>query len=874
METFSHGFERKNKANISAPEAKSNSEFSSQSSSSDEEFNSLTNQIRRRLSALAYKVQLRKDTFRDDESAQEIISIIEKRLKAKKEKEEKEDIEDKIPTRSQKGFLAVILALALLTIAHFTAALYCFTHPDPLEHPNTCLTGNCQRFSDSFKTAMDTDVNPCDDFYLHVCGQFIKDNPAISPMENVKPSFVDGIPYEYDGNHKLGMLLRPVKLYPANQVLPFYKSCIHQKRRDEDGYKPLVEFLAQIGLLEPRRNSTDIPNISRLIASTYKCTGRTFFIDVFETIHNYVAVGISKPPVEFKGVNSTIYADTMRKALKLMQKELRIRDDNELDIIVYVVMRFEAELYTLQSKSDNSASNNVPNIFGFPDNMDQYVRKPKRSSSWFQVPTGRFSWADFIDELFVKDSKDKEKPDFLFNYLYSILSQRDRINILFLEEFLTRTPFYTICRYFQWAIIKELNYDLTTELRGLMRKILPSKGLTDTERCFRSLFANLNVLAAERFIMDMEDFNDVDKKMSDVLNVIMTGLVNVTTKMPQEFHEWMLEKFSSFKVTDSLVRGVSKYISKFYTGLNISEKHYFRNVIQARKIKARNEINRIRKIPPFQDWPLGAFSLNEITMTSIQDENIHQKFLHVPFGGLYEPFVGNDLPILDFGGFGYWIVSFYMMYNTVADMLRYFASERAVHEPKAAVRGEKLMEMVFLPRLECIQEAYSTIELSELPGQKLNDRSHYISLQMFADALAVEVLTKVHALNEKNTDVFPKHQLLPQFEHYSHDKLLFHTIARQSCTSSAESILRYQMNNGPIPYHLRINGAFRLSPIFAKAWNCPENSFMNPISKCEFFGAYKPPATDWLRKAPPGLKHRRENADAQLISLEEILLED
>ncbi|CAG7823749.1 unnamed protein product, partial [Allacma fusca] len=99
--------------------------------------------------------------------------------------------------------------------------------------------------------------------------------------------------------------------------------------------------------------------------------GKMFLIDVNEVINNYITIGISKPQEEVKHPNPAVYAETVRKVYRIFAEDFHIRNEDELDHIIYRIMSFEAEVDMIQSKGAT-----IP-IFGFPNNMSKYMRLPK-----------------------------------------------------------------------------------------------------------------------------------------------------------------------------------------------------------------------------------------------------------------------------------------------------------------------------------------------------------------------------------------------------------------------------------------------------------------------------------------------------------------
>ena len=81
---------------------------------------------------------------------------------------------------------------------------------------------------------------------------------------------------------------------------------------------------------------------------------------------------MGKSDKEIESTNPQLYSKTVRKSFELLKNFLLIKDKDELETIVYQVVRFEAELFTLQGKGLSTR------VFGFPNNMDKYVKVPKK----------------------------------------------------------------------------------------------------------------------------------------------------------------------------------------------------------------------------------------------------------------------------------------------------------------------------------------------------------------------------------------------------------------------------------------------------------------------------------------------------------------
>ncbi|UMM37502.1 hypothetical protein L5515_009249 [Caenorhabditis briggsae] len=130
-------------------------------------------------------------------------------------------------------------------------------------------------------------------------------------------------------------------------------------------------------------------------------------------------------------------------------------------------------------------------------------------------------------------------------------------------------------------------------------------------------------------------------------------------------------------------------------------------------------------------------------------------------------------------------------------------------------------------RAQCLIDQYNNYDDPDY-GRNLNG-SMTID-EMAADQIGVELSWKTY-----NRVDFSLEPSIFGFEDEKPDKLFFHLTALNWCGPRPKRPLSYQQEQVHPTHSFRVNGVFRNMKSFAKAFNCPVGSPMNPENKCELF---------------------------------------
>ncbi|RLW00763.1 hypothetical protein DV515_00008641 [Chloebia gouldiae] len=165
--------------------------------------------------------------------------------------------------------IAVSLAL-LLSVAIVTLAIQYRRDPSH----STCLTDACVRVASKILEALDTEMDPCQDFYQYSCGGWIKRNPL--PNGRSKWSTFNSI---WDQNQAIMKHLLENATFNSSseaerKTQRYYLSCLKEQRIEELGSQPLMELIDKIGgwNITGSWNQTSFMEVLKSVSGTYRAT--------------------------------------------------------------------------------------------------------------------------------------------------------------------------------------------------------------------------------------------------------------------------------------------------------------------------------------------------------------------------------------------------------------------------------------------------------------------------------------------------------------------------------------------------------------------------------------------------------------------------
>ncbi|KAL1471714.1 hypothetical protein MTO96_023541 [Rhipicephalus appendiculatus] len=147
------------------------------------------------------------------------------------------------PRRVQRRSKATMIVIAVTTLLVGCGALLAFLMW-ARHHGTTayCSTADCLRHVRELKEAMDTSVNPCDDFYKYTCGSWKPKRNERSMVARMFDQMTDIAINEMEG---------PIDKAVVPKALDFFKSCAQPRDLTPADVKIFVDFKQHLGFYWP-----------------------------------------------------------------------------------------------------------------------------------------------------------------------------------------------------------------------------------------------------------------------------------------------------------------------------------------------------------------------------------------------------------------------------------------------------------------------------------------------------------------------------------------------------------------------------------------------------------------------------------------------
>ncbi|KAL1914725.1 uncharacterized protein VTP21DRAFT_7983 [Calcarisporiella thermophila] len=308
------------------------------------------------------------------------------------------------------------------------------------------------------------------------------------------------------------------------------------------------------------------------------------------------------------------------------------------------------------------------------------------------------------------------------------------------------------------------------------------------------------------------------------------GLAEMLENIRQEFifklpyHNWLDDRTraNALKIAQKLVF-MAGYPSKspdlmcpsdlqrYYAKFNVPKDDFLGTGVAGRTFKFTKFIQRLGNAPDRFSWEMASYAVNAYTHLGL----VH---IAIPSGIAQPPYFHSELPAyLNYGALG--------SIHEFDDQGRLFDQQGAVHDWWSEASSRQ-----FEKKAQCFVDQYSNFTISTPDGRAVAVDGRNTLGENIADnggTLQAYYAWK-RALKHARHD-----PLLPGLEHFTPEQLFFITWAGNACGFSTPARqLQEVLTNEHSPAVFRVNGVAMNSVEFARAWNCPLGSNMNPKRKC------------------------------------------
>ncbi len=648
-------------------------------------------------------------------------------------------------------------------------------------------------------SAIDTNVDPCVDFYQFSCGNWMKTNPIPSDQTRWTRSFSELL---LRNQYLLWKDLESASSAPKSplqkQYGDFYASCMDTSTIEKLGIEPIQGTWKQIAAL---KSIQDIPSLLSWLEN--RGTSDGFFEfgvsvdekDSSKQIAEADQGGISLPDRDYYIVDSPHFAEIRAAYVEHMKKMFVLAGDSP-DVAAKEaasVMEIETAMAKASmARVDRRDPEKVYHIYSVED---------------FQKLTPEFDWKPYFSTIGIGhfETLNVVAPDF-FKGLNALLASE---------------PLAAWKSYLRWQVLhgdaQSLSSAFYDENFRFFGQILAGQKEPQPrwKQCTSATDRALGEAVGQDWVK--ENFPPAAKTSMDKLVASLEkALADDMRDLP-----WMSDetrKAAEEKL--SMIRNKIGYPEKWrdYSSVKVNRNTFVENVEQVAVYRRNYDFAKLGKPVDEKEWGMTPPTVNAYY-------NASYNYINFPAGILQPPFFDFTIdPAVNFGGIG--VVIGHEMTHGFDDEGSHFDGKGNLREWWTPADRKSFTE-----RTDCEANEYSGFVAApargDTPAANVNGRltlgentadngGLHVAYQALLDALAEE---------HKNID--------DKIDGYTEAQRYFIGFAQVWCENQTDAIARQRALTDPhSPGRWRVNGAVQNFDEFGKAFGCKQGQPMFPVNSC------------------------------------------
>ena len=706
--------------------------------------------------------------------------------------------------------LACLLAVAVIVIA-FLVAIVIYQHVSKDEKKKVCTTTACVHASAYITDQMDRNIDPCQDFYQFVCGNWDKTItiPDTKPKyttfsvvldrnkKNIR-SMIESNSTTIKGNHSK----------TVEKLKTYYRMCLNQTAIDILDFTPLTQFIKDIG--------------SWTISGTTWVESSWKLETMLAKIHRYAFFPLFKITIGVDDKNSSQYILSFDQSITTLrtQEEYQSTHRNHEELHD-AMLDFGATVGSYLGGDYNQTRLKMHDIYTFEKNLSEIsvpaniLRQPeliyhKMKLKKLQDKMGHWiNMTLYLTKVFKKDFTETEDilvhtPDYL-EKLGPIVENADKS---------------LLANYMVWSAVKSLLGYLP--LKYAQAELILQKALIgiDTlgslrDRCVskandRFKFAS-GALYVEQYFSESSgrEVEDILEKIRRAFsdNMAQIDLMDQATRNKAEEK---LKFISPMIGYPDWILNVTK-LDKYYENATIQQDQFFNTYLSLRKVEVDRNLNKLGTTPDRTEWYISPYEVNAYYNPSYNN-------IVFPAGILQTPFYDPDFPkSYTFGTIGAVIGH---------EMTHGFDNQGRLYDKYGNLENwwSNTSTLQFENKSQCMIDQYSkfTFQGNHVLGERTQGEN-------MADNGGVN--SAYTAFSNLKSDIDQKQ--FPGLD-YTPEQLFFMGFGQTWCSYYTKAYAKLSiLTDVHSPSPIRPNGVAINSKSFSEAFHCPQGSPMNPEHKCK-----------------------------------------
>ncbi|XP_076472292.1 neprilysin-1-like [Babylonia areolata] len=690
-------------------------------------------------------------------------------------------------------------------------------HATPPE--GVCLTQGCVKAAAQLLTAMDPEVDPCEDFFRFACGSWNRLNLIPDDMSHVDNFVVLSDSIQGMLKDLLESPVTSTDLEATRKAKYLYASCTNSEAADRQGLDPVKELLSELGgwpVVEGVGWTGSRVDVGDLVArlrllDTPVLVNMMVGADDRDSLVNIVQLdqpelGMPSPDYYLKGDDSArflqVYEDYARQmALQFGADPATARAD------MHDVVQLEIQL----------ANATTPKA----ERRDSEKMYNRMSVKRLMLSIPGFDWLGYLQQVFRSVNTEVKDTEEVVVYAPEYFRKMAAIY--------TTTSKRTLVNYVLWRMVMGHVDHLPRQYRAVKKEY--HKTIFGAERD-RSRWRECVKYVSGRGVMgDAVGRLFVEKHFDHTSKTTALDMIHNIRHAFYELVEeadWMDE--ATRVVAIEKAKAVGEHVgysddilndtalNSKYQDVIFSKEHFFDNVVKNGKGLARFVFKRLRQSVDRSQWLTTPTEVNAFYI-AIRNSMI------IPAAILQPPFYNKEYPkSLNYGGIG--MVIGHEITHGFDDRGRQYDKDGNLVQwwDSQVIRR-------FKDRAQCIIDQYSNFSLPEVDMQVNGIQTQGENI---ADNGGIKEAYRAY---RKWVETQGKEEpRLPGMLQFTHDQLFFINFAQVWCgTMRPEAIIKKLRIGVHSPARFRVIGTLQNQDTFSEAFHCPAHSHMNRPHKCSIW---------------------------------------
>ncbi|XP_054155283.1 neprilysin-4-like [Oppia nitens] len=680
---------------------------------------------------------------------------------------------------------------------------------------NLCLTSDCITAASDLLKSMDRTVDPCNDFFEYACGGWTHHN-NIDEDESRTDTFT--IMRNQLTNKLKSILETPIADNESNstkKAKTLYQSCINEELIEKRGSEPLVKLLKELGdwpLLMTNNTSNTYNKNNELSMNWVKLMG------TLRQYNNEIIIGHNVGPYEY---NASTYAIKLYPATLGLSSADFYQNTSSRQYKAYHKLIQEytkllnAPLATIESDIEDillfeSRLANISRPFE-KNGGAAYQRMSIRKLSRL-VPN--INWKTYFELAIPVPINDTESVGIYgLDYFIDV------------QELVDQTNQRTMVNYLLWRFVMNRANNLDSRFEKVQqdyyKEIFGTKSQSARwKKCIDYVNNNMGMAASALYVHQYFT-SDSKAKADEIIENIKLEFYKILEEIT-----WMDQETKHDAKTKATVMeqhiGYPDYLNdndkldEEYAHFNFEIDKYFENVVGFLKNSTNKTQSKLFTEVDKDKWTI---------MPSVVNAHYHRyrNLMSFPAAVLQTPLFDKNYPnSLNYGAIGS-IVGHELTHGFDSNGRHHdqYGNQRLWWHPNTIDR--------FVSKSQCMVNQYNNYTI-----RVLNEDHKINGMLTLSENIADNGGIKQSFRAFKKLELkYGADRLLPGVN-LTQNQLFFLKYAQNWCQSMTEEGMLTALKTWKhTPGKYRVIGALHNSRDFARAYNCPDGSPMNPVHKCE-----------------------------------------